>query len=195
MIYISIDIEATSIYPERGQIVEFAAIIEDTKKKLPFEEIPKFTKIIKSDSYKCDIFPIQMHKRIWDKLNLVNSMTKEEQRENNVIEVSELAEAFFFFLHENGLGDKKYIKINVAGKNVAGFDLKWINHHVPRWREFIQVRQRVLDPAILYWEPLLDEELPNLEKCKEKAGIENIAVSHDALEDAWDVIQVLRTKY
>ena len=39
-----------------------------------------------------------------------------------------------------------------------------------------------------------DEDLPNLLKCKERAGIQGI-VTHNALEDAWDVVEVLRTKY
>ena len=39
-----------------------------------------------------------------------------------------------------------------------------------------------------------DTEVPNLNKCKERAGIQGL-VTHNALEDAWDVIEVLRKKY
>jgi hypothetical protein len=39
-----------------------------------------------------------------------------------------------------------------------------------------------------------DKSLPNLTTCKERAGIEGV-VTHDALEDAWDVIEVLRKFY
>lgn len=40
-----------------------------------------------------------------------------------------------------------------------------------------------------------DDWLPNLTTCKEKAGLEETEVTHNALDDAWDVIQVLRAKY
>ena len=39
-----------------------------------------------------------------------------------------------------------------------------------------------------------DESLPSLIKCKERANIEGI-VTHNALEDAWDVIELLRKHY
>jgi len=44
----------------------------------------------------------------------------------------------------------------------------------------------------LDWET--DEELPSLTNCKARAGIKG-NVTHDALEDAWDVVQVLRNFY
>jgi hypothetical protein len=43
-----------------------------------------------------------------------------------------------------------------------------------------------------------DEEIHylanSLDKCKERAKIQG-EVTHDALEDAWDVIELLRTQY
>jgi hypothetical protein len=39
-----------------------------------------------------------------------------------------------------------------------------------------------------------DKSLPNLTTCKERAGVSGI-VTHNALEDAWDVIEVLRKFY
>jgi hypothetical protein len=56
------------------------------------------------------------------------------------------------------------------------------------------MRQRVIDPAILMVDWKNDESLPNLKVCKERADIEGI-VTHNALEDAWDVIEVLRKFY
>jgi hypothetical protein len=46
----------------------------------------------------------------------------------------------------------------------------------------------------LYVDWKADSDVPNLDKCKERAGIKG-AVTHNALEDAWDVIEVLRKKY
>ena len=58
----------------------------------------------------------------------------------------------------------------------------------------LQFSQRVLDPAILYMNLLKDKEVPNLKECLKRAGIEK-EVAHDALEDALDVIRLLRKKY
>ncbi len=37
-----------------------------------------------------------------------------------------------------------------------------------------------------------DDEPPNLSTCLERAGVENTVVTHDAVDDARDVIRVIR---
>ena len=83
--------------------------------------------------------------------------------------------------------------ITVAGKNFATFD-KLFLEKLPRWKQVIRIKQRILDPAILYVDWKGDTSLPSLGECKERAGIEGI-VTHNALEDAWDVVELLRKKY
>jgi hypothetical protein len=39
-----------------------------------------------------------------------------------------------------------------------------------------------------------DDVVPSLDSCKKRASIEG-EVTHNALEDAWDVVKLLRTKY
>ena len=46
MKYVSIDIETSGLDHEKNCILSFGAIIEDTQKKLPYEECPKFNAII-----------------------------------------------------------------------------------------------------------------------------------------------------
>jgi hypothetical protein len=87
----------------------------------------------------------------------------------------------------------KPITLNVAGKNFGTFD-KLFLQELPWWKKLIRTRQRVLDPAILMVDWKKDISLPNLTTCKERAGIEGV-VTHNALEDAWDVIEVLRKFY
>jgi len=65
---------------------------------------------------------------------------------------------------------------------------------LPWWQKLIRTRQRVLDPAILFVDWKNDESLPSLTTCKQRAGISGI-VTHDALDDAWDVIETLRVTY
>jgi hypothetical protein len=52
----------------------------------------------------------------------------------------------------------------------------------------------MIDPSILFANWSADETMPSLYECKQRAKIDGI-VTHDALEDAWDVIQLLRTQY
>ena len=83
--------------------------------------------------------------------------------------------------------------ITVAGKNFATFDKHFLER-LPRWKQVIRIKQRILDPAILYIDWKNDTSLPSLGQCKERAGIHGI-VTHNALEDAWDVVELLRKKY
>lgn len=83
--------------------------------------------------------------------------------------------------------------INVAGKNFATFDKVFLER-LPRWKQCIEVRNRILDPAILFVDWKEDGALPGLNLCKNRANILG-EVTHNALEDAIDVVEVLRTKY
>jgi hypothetical protein len=83
--------------------------------------------------------------------------------------------------------------ITVAGKNFATFDKHFLEK-LPRWKQVIRIKQRILDPAILYVDWKNDSSLPSLGECKQRAKIDGI-VTHNALEDAWDVIELLRKKY
>ena len=46
MIYVSIDIETSGLDHEKHKVLSIGAIIEDTEKKLPYEECPKFNAIV-----------------------------------------------------------------------------------------------------------------------------------------------------
>ena len=51
MKYVSIDIETTGINPLVNDIIEFAAVIDDTNAKVPIENLPKFHRYIKKDEH------------------------------------------------------------------------------------------------------------------------------------------------
>ena len=81
--------------------------------------------------------------------------------------------------------------VNVAGKNFDGLDRLFLER-LPKFKEEIKLRHRVIDPAILYWQPG-DETLPGTELCYQRAGLEPVA-AHTAIEDALGVIQLVRKK-
>lgn len=202
MIYLSIDIETTGIDPENCQIIEFGAIIEDTKKQLSFNDIPKFSTLVEYPLYKGEPFALSMHKEIFKEL-----AQKHGQRTEPVTLPDNLGRVFYEWLVKNcpqlyvpttyPYSDKTFpaepIKINVAGKNFAGFDKNFLDR-LYDFEEYVQFNHRFIDPASLYYDDSIDSAIPNLETCKKRAGIVDSTIAHRTLKDAWDVIEVLRGK-
>jgi oligoribonuclease len=222
MKYISLDVETTGLEKDRYQILSIGAILEDTEKKLGFEEIPKFHAAILHNEITGSPFAINMNKDLIEAI--VQYQTAETQDEkNDLVQMTgiqfykedQVVEGFYRWLCDNDLVDYKFtdmmvriengksypaltsktkpVSINVAGKNFASFD-KLFLERLPRWQQVIRIRQRMIDPSVIFTNWKDDDTLPNLQTCKERAKIEGI-VTHNALEDAWDVIQLLRTQY
>jgi len=85
------------------------------------------------------------------------------------------------------------ITLNIAGKNFGTFD-KLFLEKLPWWQKLIRIRQRIIDPTILYCNWNEDLVLPSLSNCKKRANISG-DVAHTATMDAWDVILLLRNFY
>lgn len=191
----SIDIETTGLDPETCQILSIGAVIEDTEKKLPFDKIPKFHIAIARDFIQGEPFALNMNKELIGLINKYNSL-------KNPTAVEEFQEEVDLFFTTEELASK-YLntwlryhfgtdKITVAGKNFTGFDLKFLQK-LPDWDK-INIHRRAIDPASLFVDWKTDKELPSLDTCKQRAGLAGV-VTHNALEDAYDVVEVLRTKY
>jgi hypothetical protein len=220
MKYLSIDIETSGLDHEKNDILSVAAIIEDTEKVLPWDEIPKFHVAILRHEITGSPRAITMNSKLIEYIgrwmepeNELDSMNISNESGLTFCREEDVAKEFYWFLEENGLGHglnnsefkgglkqgsamsnaTKPITINVAGKNFATFDKKFLEK-LPWWQKLIRIRQRVLDPAILFVDWKEDESLPSLDKCKNRAGIHGL-VTHNALEDAWDVIELLRKRY
>jgi DNA polymerase III epsilon subunit-like protein len=226
MKFISIDTETTGLNPETCQLLSFGAIIEDTEKKLPFDQIPKFHCAIlrgERDILQGELFALNMNKDLIESITQY-SIAKTQEEKNAIIQKTgmqflreeEVVKAFFHFLIDHGaitpefdysktveiingktypiLGTKmKPFHLNIAGKNFHAGDQAYIER-LPRWKQVFRIRNRHIDPSVLFVDWKNDESMPSLGVCKERAKIEGI-VTHDALEDAWDVIQLLRTQY
>jgi hypothetical protein len=214
MLYCSIDIETSGLDPEKNCILSIGAIIEDTENKLPFEECPKFNTIILQREIVGSPRAITMNK---DLISMIGGYLEggdetkqnfETHSEYQFLEKEDVVKKFYEFLWVNGYNNDfpnqllvtsridsntKPITLNVAGKNFGTFD-KLFLQQLPWWQKLIRTRQRILDPAILYVDWKNDEFLPSLTTCKERAELYDI-VTHNALEDAWDVIEVLRKFY
>jgi hypothetical protein len=221
MVYCSIDIETSGLDHEKHKVLSIGAIIEDTETKLPYDECPKFNAIVLQNEIVGSPRAITMNKQI---ISMIGDYLEgdDEVRHNfnthtdySFFKEDEVVKEFYWWLEKNGYyqgnngggyvglmdgymrpiinSNTKPITLNVAGKNFGTFD-KLFLQELPWWQKLIRTRQRVLDPAILMVDWKKDISLPNLTTCKERAGIEGV-VTHNALEDAWDVIEVLRKFY
>lgn len=197
---VAIDIETTSLDENKGQILSFGAVIEDTVNIKPLEELPKLHCVVIHDYIKGEPFALNMNQEIIEMIKefpKFNDFIHFEQKYGaKAVYEDSLAEVFYNFLLMNGFskGGNGKIEINVAGKNVKGFDLSFLEL-LPKWNDLIRAHQRVIDPAILFVDWKEDKTLPNLSKCLERANFTDTEVTHDALEDALDIIKILRTQY
>lgn len=230
MLYISIDLETTGLDSENHQILTFSAVLEDTTKKLSFEECPKLNIYLLRDEIVGSPFAINMNSKIISSISSYQTLKTSEERKEIMISLRGIfldpsSLPFYFYIwclvhhegkdyssllsHENWqdkktseLSIKKIaeiknlngsITVNVAGKNFATFDKKFIDK-VEKLNTLVRFRQRILDPSVLFTDWTNDDFLPDLAKCKERAGIDGI-VTHDSLLDAWDVIALFRNFY
>jgi oligoribonuclease len=209
MKYISIDIETTGIDPLKNQLIQFAAVIDDTVTPKPIEELPKFMCYVAHKDYNINsglaaqeatFKTLATIKKISDfqhskELNIpiYNGIAAKNSNGEIFTSVYNLGKLFYMWLEEMDYPKNEYSKfvINSAGKNVAGFDIPFVKQTIPNWSSMFSFPARVFDPAILYFDPINDSSLPGLSECKERAGVESY-VSHDALDDAIDVINILR---
>ena len=218
MKYVSIDIETSGLNHDMNHVLSIGAIIEDTNNKLPYEELPKFNAIVLQNNIQGSPRAITMNKEVISMMGEYLEGTDEVRNSLNsnsgyeFYEEEDVVKAFYTFVWSNGFSDLKSlsthvngkltpiidgktkpITLNVAGKNFGTFD-KLFLQELPWWQKLIRTRQRVLDPAILCVDWENDTSLPSLITCKERMKVEGI-VTHNALEDAWDVIEILRKFY
>jgi len=223
MRYFSIDIETTGLDRENHKVLSIGAIFEDTTKKLPFSEIPKFHAAILQHEITGSPFAINLNRDLIGYIaahqdgSVPKKLEIEAQSGMKFYHEEQVVEAFFQFVIDCGVYEwepavpgttvkmvdgKTYpaltskikpASINCAGKNFGTFD-KIFLEQLPRWQQAIRIRQRIIDPSILYVDWSKDAEIPGLGKCKERAGFDKV-VTHNALEDAWDIVELLRKHY
>lgn len=178
MKYVSIDIKTTGIDPEKDQILEIGAIIEDTTKPVEFKNAPKFHCYIKHERITGSPYALQLNNKI---LKILAG------KENTDVKIASKEDASYDF--------KMFIAHHLkepfvaAGKNFAGFGLPFLKK-LPNF--CVKFHHRVLDPAIYYTNFNKDKVLPSMAECFARAtGLRNFKY-HEALDDAWNVILLLR---
>ena len=224
MRYISIDIETTGLDPENCQVLSIGAVIEDTNDIKPISDLPTFHGVVLHNTIEGNPCSLNMNKDLIELISRYQTSKTKEDRDLiestsgvKFHKKEDIIEAFYHWLVENGFVEfdgidsggyvkmengkmlpvitnkTKPIHITAAGKNFATFDLKFLEK-MPRWKQLIKVRQRILDPSILYVDWKQDEVPPSFILCKKRADLPE-ELAHDAVKDSQDVISLLRKEY
>lgn len=168
MRYLAIDIETTGLDTERCEILEFAAVLDDTR--LPFKEAVSFHSIIRPpEGCYWELGAIKMHQLMLPELE-------------NGIDKADLMDLVCSWLRGE--------KVTLAGFNIGKFD--W--HVLRRLKGFerFQHHHRMIEVGSLFVESG-DECVPSTIDCCRRAGIGAIE-SHRAMADAWRVCELVRKK-
>lgn len=203
MKYISIDIETTGLDENENQIIEFGAIIEDSNNPKSYEDSKKYRRILLARDRKY-IFSSYAAKLNVALISLISDIEngKGISLENNpnlsqyVIYSDELIQDFRTWLLFNDFkeNEKGLVEVVAAGKNFASFDKKFIEA-IPDFKSYgLRFHHRTIDPATAFIDWKNDLLPPSTDTCKKRAELEG-NVKHEALADAWDVIQLLRKQY
>lgn len=195
MLYLSLDIETTGLNPKTCDIVQFAAVLDDLSNPQPLDKLPKFQTFLTKKNFNGEPFALSMHPQIFRKIaDAQQKHIEENEFGDRFMRIKDLPTALQLFLSGNGVPEDpksgRY-KITLAGKNVAMFDFPFLKKKIKNWGN-ITFLHRVLDPAVLYWQPG-DRVLPDSKLCMERAGLTG-EVAHTALEDALMVVKLIRHK-
>ena len=176
MKYVSLDLETTGLDKECA-VIEVAIVLEDTSAYPlpPVEELPQRSWLIRPD---------QMFFANWIAMEMNHELLKEAHESERSVGAHEAWDDMENTLRAWGFGMVKGNRATLAGKNVAGFDRKFLPRSVDRY-----FHHRCIDPGSV----LIDFTRDKVPGMRELLGEGN--VQHRALGDALDVVRLLRRRY
>lgn len=195
---VSIDLETTGLDSESCQILEIGLVFDSTTVQVEREQIDEYLETlptarcyVKHEKIQGEPYALMMNSSIIQQLALSPPQkfcTAEDGTE--IIPPYEISN--WIRSHIAAIIPKEQQqKVTVAGKNFQGFDVRFLRK-VEGWSEVEErLNRRVLDPGSLYFDPLKDNVPPSLEDCLLRREFDK-KVSHTAVEDAKDVLRVLR---
>ncbi len=172
--YLSIDVETTGLDRQKVHVLQLAAVYDNGK---DMNDLPTFDRVIK--------WPVITHAEEYA-MNLNKKLLQRAFKKQNIVSISQARKEFIEWLDRiqpNG-------KFTAAGKNIQSFDLPIMENPVNQFslRRFLV---RALDPGSMYTDDF--NHIPTLDEINVLTGRQ--AVSHDALDDAWDVVHAIRYKW
>lgn len=186
MKYVSLDIETTGLDSRNCKVIQVAAVVDDLI--TPVGQLPSFSAFIGWENLPFEPYALKLH--------MQTGLLQRYFMDNNKDTFSNTMNALSRFLDVHyRLHDSKERR-TFAGKNLAGFDLPFLkaNGGGDSFTENLlkTIRHRIIDPATSFTNFFTDTAPASLDDCKRRAGINNGSVSHDARDDAYDVVNVVR---
>ncbi|WP_345222819.1 exonuclease domain-containing protein [Hymenobacter koreensis] len=190
MRYVSLDLEMTGSNPERHQIIELAAVVEDTKRLRPLTELPTFRRAVRHSEYVGTAGALALNAR------LLQELAEAPIDHPEICTANELLPQLREWLLTQGFraDSQDRVTVTMAGKNIGSFDLLFLRQ-LPGWGALVRAEPAMLDPAVFYLNWRKDSRLPTMSICKARAKFDDHSVAHEAVADALDVIQLLRPFY
>lgn len=191
MRYVAVDVETTGLGKRCG-LLELAMVAEDTTKTLPIEDLPFFRALFWPADAVWEPFAVRIHRKNGLLDEILAGVTQEAAAWCE-------AEAW---LRGEAKGPQKTVeyrnppetligppnfKVTAAGKNFAGFDRRFLGPIVKCFD------YRALDPGSAFAD-FSKDRLPGLADLLPQDRADHQA-SHRALDDARDVVRVLRRAY
>jgi len=173
--YVSIDIETTGLDYNKCQILEIGVIIDNGE---PLSKLPELRMVIDNEIISGEPCGLSMNSR------LIRAIADGKEE---LFYPEDVACILNSFLTTHGVPNG----FTIAGANFGNFDSKFLEK-LPDWKSSIKSNHRYIDVGNLYWEPEIDGfYLPSMFQCLKRAKI-NKPVSHKAIDDAKDVIRLVR---
>ena len=172
--YLALDVETTGLDRQRSHVLQLAAIYDNGK---PLEELQTFNEVLS--------WPLLRHAEEYA-MHLNRHLLEQAFRKENVLVPEEARSRFAEFLNRVQPSGR----ITAAGKNLAGFDIPILTN-ATNYFDFSRVNRRVLDPGSMFTEEF--RHIPSLDELNKFLG--RASVSHDALDDCWDVVHAVRYKW
>jgi len=193
MRYVSMDLEMSGPDPLRHQVLELAAVVEDTKRAAttPLAALPAFRRAVRHPEICGTAGALALNAGLLHEL-----ADKTKLAAPDICGPEELLPQLREFLLANGFrpNKKDCLSVVMAGKNFATFDLLFLRQ-LPGWGTLVRAEPAVLDPASFYLNWHKDSRLPTMLICQARAGDAEPHVAHQALADALEVVRLLRPFY
>jgi hypothetical protein len=191
MKYVSIDLETTGLDPDTCQILEIGAVFNDDS--LPLALCPIFHRLVwpASGLFKGEAYALWMNAHIIKEIHDANA---KKVGQDVLVNCGSLQYQLADWLASVGYTrpeGKPVSGVVAAGKNFAGFDVRFLRRYeVDR---FVTFKHRVIDPG-MYYHQKEDDVPPDTALCLKRANLEG-SVQHRAVDDAKDVIRLVRTHF
>lgn len=184
--YVAADIETTGLDSSYCQVLELGAVIE-TDWREPVEQLPTFHTYVYHSRIVGEPYALWLNADI---LKRIADRKKPENAHYQFLHPDEVLPALAMFLQSHGLDPKKTV---IGGKNFGSFDLQFLNK-LYGYGQQIAFRHRFVDPAMMFWDPRIDDAPPDSKTCMERSGIPG-EVKHTAVEDSQGIIRMTRNKF